>query len=70
MKSNKVFTIAEAGVNYNGSIIENFSHISTAAVVNGGVNVKEGVFFGSNAVSKEYITIVKDTFIKARSIIK
>jgi len=50
--------------------IEDFCHISTAAVVNGGVDIKEGTFFGSNAVSKEYITLVKDTFIKAGSVVK
>lgn len=52
------------------AIIENFCHISTSAVINGGVTVKEGTFFGSNAVSKEYIMTNTDDFIKAGSIVK
>ncbi len=47
------------------AVIEDFCHISTSAVINGGVKVKEGTFFGSNAVSKEYIETDKDAFIKA-----
>lgn len=45
--------------------IEDFCHISTAAVINGGVVVKEGSFFGSNAVSKEYVETEINDFIKA-----
>jgi len=52
------------------TIIENFCHISTSAVINGGVTVKEGTFFGSNAVSKEYISTDADDFIKAGSTCK
>lgn len=52
------------------AIIEDFCHISTAAVINGGVVVKEGSFFGSNAVSKEYIETNINDFIKAGSIFK
>ena len=52
------------------TIIENFCHISTSAVINGGVRVKEGTFFGSNAVSKEYIITDTDDFIKAGAICK
>ncbi len=52
------------------AIIENFCHISTSAVINGGVTVQEGTFFGSNAVSKEYIVTDADDFIKAGSIVK
>lgn len=37
--------------------IGNHCHISTASVINGGVNIKDDVFFGSNATSKEYIKI-------------
>jgi sugar O-acyltransferase (sialic acid O-acetyltransferase NeuD family) len=51
-------------------IIEDFCHISTAAVVNGGTIVKEGTFFGSNAVSKEYIETERDAFIKAGIVFK
>ena len=50
------------------SIIEDNCHISTASVINGGVTVKEGIFFGSNATSKESIEI--GGFVKAGSIVK
>jgi len=50
------------------SSIEDNCHISTASVINGGVTVKEGTFFGSNATSKESIEI--GGFVKAGSIIK
>ena len=50
------------------SIIEDFCHISTASVINGGVIVKEGNFYGSNATSKQSIVI--DDFIKAGSLVK
>jgi len=49
-------------------VIESHCHISTAAIVNGGVIVKKGSFFGSNAVSKEYVTTSSDAFIKAGSL--
>ena len=52
------------------AIIEDFCHISTAAVINGGVKVREGTFFGSNAVSKEYIITDTNDFIKAGSTYK
>jgi len=48
--------------------IEDNCHISTSAVINGGVVVKEGTFFGSNATSKESIEC--EGFIKAGSIVK
>ena len=44
-------------------IVENNCHISTGAILNGNVRLKEGTFFGSNATSKEYITIAN--FVKA-----
>ena len=50
------------------SIIGNNCHISTAAVVNGGVKIKDGTFYGSNATSKEYIEV--EGFIKAGSLVK
>ncbi|MAD40820.1 MAG: acetyltransferase [Arcobacter sp.] len=50
------------------SIIEDYCHISTASVINGGVTVKKGTFFGSNATSKQSIEI--DGFIKAGSLVK
>ncbi|HIP30361.1 MAG TPA: acetyltransferase [Sulfurospirillum arcachonense] len=52
------------------TIIDDFCHISTSAVINGGVHIKEGTFFGSNAVSKEYIETDNNDFIKAGSIFK
>ena len=48
--------------------IGNNCHISTASVINGGVVVKEGTFFGSNATTKQYIEI--DNFVKAGSVVK
>ncbi len=50
------------------AIIEEHSHISTGAIVNGGVRVKANTFYGSNATSKEY-TEVKG-FVKAGSVLK
>ncbi|MDX9902136.1 MAG: NeuD/PglB/VioB family sugar acetyltransferase [Aliarcobacter sp.] len=44
-------------------IIEDNCHISTASVINGGVIIKENTFFGSNAMSKEYIEIGKNCLI-------
>jgi sugar O-acyltransferase (sialic acid O-acetyltransferase NeuD family) len=39
------------------AIIEDHCHIATGAVVNGGVKIGTGTFFGSNAMSREYIEI-------------
>jgi len=52
------------------AVIEDFCHISTAGVINGGVCVKRGSFIGSNAVTKEYIEIKENSFIKAGSLVK
>lgn len=52
------------------AVIEDFCHISTSAVINGGAVVKEGSFFGSNAVSKEYVETSRNDFIKAGTIFK
>jgi sugar O-acyltransferase (sialic acid O-acetyltransferase NeuD family) len=49
-------------------VVEDNCHISTASVINGGVIVKENSFFGSGAVSKEYIEC--EGFIKAGSVVK
>ncbi len=46
--------------------IEDNCHISTGAIINGGTIIKENTFFGSNAVTKEYIKICG--FIKAGSV--
>ena len=43
--------------------IENNCHISTGSIINGGVLVRENTFFGSNAMSKEYIEIKADSII-------
>ncbi len=51
-------------------IIESHCHISTAAIINGGTKIKEGTFFGSNAVSREYVETHKNDFVKANSIYK
>ena len=52
------------------AIIEDHCHISTASIVNGGVIVGERTFYGSGAVSKQYIKIAPNSFIKANSIVK
>jgi len=51
------------------AIINDHCHISTGAIVNGGVRVGKGSFFGSGAVSREYITISANTFIRANSLV-
>lgn len=48
--------------------IKDNCHISTASVINGGVTIEKETFFGSNATSKEYITV--NGFIKANSLTK
>jgi sugar O-acyltransferase (sialic acid O-acetyltransferase NeuD family) len=50
------------------SIIGDNCHISTASVVNGGVIIKNGTFYGSNATSKENVSL--EGFIKAGSLVK
>lgn len=50
------------------AVIEDHCHISTGAIVNGGVIVREGTFFGSNATSKQNSVI--EGFIKAGSVVK
>ncbi len=50
------------------AVVEDFCHISTAAVVNGGVRIKTGCFFGSNATSKQAIEV--KGFIKAGGLVK
>lgn len=49
-------------------VIKDHCHVATAAVVNGGVVLKEGSFYGSNAVSKEYVQSAPGCFIKAGSV--
>jgi len=50
------------------AIIEEYCHISTGAIVNGGVHVKAGTFYGSNATCKEYVHV--SGFVKAGSVLK
>ena len=50
------------------AMVEDFCHISTGAIVNGGVLVKSGTFFGSNATSKQYSEV--SGFVKAGSVVK
>ena len=45
------------------AIVEDHCHISTGAVINGGVRVGSGTFFGSNSVTKEYISIGTNSVI-------
>jgi sugar O-acyltransferase (sialic acid O-acetyltransferase NeuD family) len=52
------------------AIIEDHCHVSTAAVINGGVKLGRGSFFGSQAVTKQYINIAPESFIKAGSVVK
>jgi len=49
------------------SIVEDFCHISTGAIINGGVTVGEKTFFGSGAVSREGASIPASSFIKLNS---
>ena len=45
------------------AIIGDHCHIATGAIINGGVRVRSGTFFGSNAVCKEYIEIGENVVI-------
>jgi len=52
------------------AIIGDHCNISTGSIVNGGTTIGARTFFGSGAVSKQYISIPEDSFIKANSIVK
>ena len=52
----------------HNSEIRDHCHISTGAIINGGVIVGERSFIGSSAVTKQYSNIPSGTFIKANSI--
>jgi len=52
------------------AVVEDHCHISTATVINGGAVVKKGTFFGSGAVSKEYVETAEFDFIKASTVFK
>ena len=45
------------------AVIEDYCHISTGGIINGGVRIGSGTFFGSNAVCKEYIEIGENAVI-------
>ena len=50
--------------------IGNHNHISTNAIINGGVRIESECFIGSNVTKNNNITIKKNSFIKAGSLIK
>lgn len=50
------------------AVVNDNCHISTGSIINGGVVVMANTFVGSNAVTKEYITV--EGFIKAGSFIR
>ena len=45
------------------AIAEDHCHISTSSVVNGGTVIREKTFIGSNTITKEYITVGKNSVI-------
>ena len=49
------------------AVVEDHCHIATGAIVNGGVSIGAGSFYGSAAVSKQYISVPPKSFIKANS---
>jgi len=51
------------------AVIGDHCHISTGSIVNGGTIIGARSFYGSGAVSKQYINIPEDSFVKANSII-
>ena len=51
-------------------LISSHCHISTNANINGGTIIESGCFIGSNVSTKQFITIKKDSFVKAGSVVK
>ncbi|MBC8394982.1 MAG: NeuD/PglB/VioB family sugar acetyltransferase [Deltaproteobacteria bacterium] len=51
------------------AVVEEHCHIATGAIVNGGATIGTGSFFGSAAVSKQYVSISPRSFIKANSMV-
>jgi len=43
--------------------VEDHCHIATGGIVNGGAKIKSGTFFGSNAVTRGYVTVGEKSFI-------
>ncbi|MDC0239202.1 acetyltransferase [Candidatus Thioglobus sp.] len=50
--------------------ISSHCHISTQAIINGSVLIGERSFVGSNSTTKQGVSIAKDSFIKAGSVVK
>lgn len=51
-------------------LIADHCHISTNAIINGGVKMGSRCFIGSNVTTKNNITINKNSFVKAGSLVK
>jgi sugar O-acyltransferase (sialic acid O-acetyltransferase NeuD family) len=51
------------------AMVAEHCHIATSAILNGGANIGSGSFFGSAAVSKQYISIPPNSFVKAHSMV-
>lgn len=51
------------------AIVEQHCHIATGAIVNGGAIIGAESFYGSAAVSKQYVSIPPRSFIKANSMV-
>ena len=45
------------------AIVADHCHISTSSVINGGAMIKEKTFIGSNTITKEYLTVGKNSVI-------
>ena len=45
------------------AVVEDHCHIATGGIVNGGAKIKSGAFFGSNAVTRGYVTVGEKSFI-------
>lgn len=52
------------------AIVGDFCHVSTGAIINGGVKIGNNCFIGSGAVTKQYINILDNSFLKANSLNK
>ena len=45
------------------AIVADHCHISTSSVINGGTMIREKTFVGSNTITKEYLTVGKNSII-------
>ncbi|WP_127470448.1 acetyltransferase [Thiomicrorhabdus aquaedulcis] len=50
------------------AVVENHCHVSTGATINGGVIVGEQSFIGSHATTKQFISLLPRSFIKAGTV--